>query len=74
MTETLNVGNAILLIGCLYFAYAHGWTVELALLSLLGAGTWAYHAFYKERKSLLVAELDLLKAKTEYYRRKELVQ
>ena len=70
MSETLNVGNAILILGCLYFGYTYGFEWWLTSLILLSVGTWAYHGFTKERKKMFKAQIEMLQAKSEYYRRK----
>lgn len=68
--SSLNIGNAILIVGCLYFGYTYGWNLGLYLLILLGIITWAYHAFAKEKEDLLNAQIEFFRAKAEYYRKR----
>ena len=71
MGDILNLGNAILILGCLYLGYKYGFDWFLGLLILLASVTWAYYGFRTERKELMKAKIALLKAKTKFYDRKE---
>ena len=73
MTE-YNIGSAILILGCLYFGYSNGFEWWLIGLVLLACATWAYPGFSKERKELVKSQINLNKAKTEYYREKSRVE
>jgi hypothetical protein len=71
MTDKFNIGNAILITACLYFNYIYGFNWGLIILIILGVATWSYAGFNKERKEYWKARIELLKAKAEYYRRRD---
>ncbi|MFA5714760.1 MAG: hypothetical protein WC998_03400 [Candidatus Paceibacterota bacterium] len=71
MSNYSNLGQALLIIAAVYFYFTFNlneWVVfgmiALAVLS------WVYPGFSKERKKYIEAQIELLKVKTEYYRRK----
>ena len=66
-----NIGSAILIsaIGYFYFVYHLSEWIALAGI-ILAVLTMTYPGFTKERKKKMDAELRLIEAKTEYYRRK----
>jgi len=73
MNGSLNIGNAILILGILYFKFVYGLVDWIAAgLILLSLATWAYYGCSKEKKEYFKARNELLKAKTEYYKRKSL--
>lgn len=71
-----NTGEAILILGCIYFfTIIDGWKKWLLLIPLLLAGfTWSMHTGAKEQKELLKysvekikLEIELMKAQTRFY-------
>lgn len=65
-----NIGQALLVIAATYFYFVYQlneWFVALAVI--FAAATWTYPGFSKERKQLLEAQIEMLKAKTKYYLR-----
>lgn len=76
-----NTGEAILLLGLIYFALNYWYVmgewgqVIIVVLGIVALSSWSEHRFYfseKKRKEMIEAEyqakLELTKAKTEYYR------
>lgn len=71
MGETLNVANALLIIGIGYLYLVYGLDQWIATAGIiLAVISWSYHGFTDERKKYFKAQIALLEAKTEYYRRK----
>ena len=71
MTEIMNLANVILILGSIWFYFNYEkslWFIGFILFALF---VWSYHAYTNERKALLKAEIELVKAKIEYYRRKK---
>jgi hypothetical protein len=66
-----NIGQALLIIAALYFYYTINlhWVIVLAMC-LLATLTWTYPGFSKERKRLIDAQVETLRAKAAYYRSK----
>ena len=71
-----NTGEAILILGCIYFfTIIEGWKQWLLLLPLgLAFFTWSMHNGAKEQKELLKysvekikLEIELMKAQTRFY-------
>jgi hypothetical protein len=71
-----NVGEAILILGCIYFfTIIEGWARWLLLILILaGFWTWSTHFGEKEQKDLLKysvekikVEIQLMKAQTQFY-------
>jgi len=48
--KELNLANAIVILGALYFIYSQGFNFWVLLLILFGVGTWAYQ--YTDKKIL----------------------
>ena len=65
-----NLGNALLILGCLYFGYTYGFAWWLIILIVFAFGMWSYAGFSNERRKKYNAEIDLLKVKTEFIRKK----
>jgi hypothetical protein len=65
-----NIGNAVLVIACLYFIYAYGFSWWLVLLMLWSIANWLTVGFHDERKEWFKSLIELNKAKAEYYRKK----
>lgn len=72
MGEIINIANVILIISCIYFGLNYSWAWYLYLFFGLAIGSWSYHAFSNERKEYLKSQIELTKAKTDYYRKKKL--
>lgn len=70
MADNVNIANAILILGALYFGYAYGFDIGHFILIFWGLGFWAYHGFTDERKRLYEAKIRVLNAKADYYREK----
>jgi len=71
MSETINVGSAILILGIIYFGLNYGWTWYFYFFIGLAIATWSYHGFSDERKEYFKSQIELTKAKTDYYKRKK---
>ena len=69
---TINIGSAILILGCLYFGYLHGFDWWLVGLIIMGALSWNFILRRDQDKRKLEAQIELLKSEADYYRRKEL--
>jgi hypothetical protein len=50
MSEILNFGEAMLLLGLSYLGITHGFSWWIILLMLLAVTTWSYRGFFDERK------------------------
>lgn len=50
MKTDLNLANALVILGSLYFIYSKGFSVWILLLILFAVGTWAYQ--YTDKKIL----------------------
>ena len=68
--DLYNIGSALLITGTIYLHLVHGLDVIVTiLLVLLGVSSWAYAGFTNERKKLMLAQIEMFKAKEEYYKR-----
>lgn len=74
MSETSNVGGAILILGLLWFGFNYGWSwwmVTLTVVSVtLVLSSWEVHGFSSERKALIRSETELNHAQANWYTRR----
>ena len=63
-----NIANVILILGCMYFVFNYGFAWWIIGLMFIGLLTLTYAGFIKERKKYFEAEIELLKAKANYYK------
>ena len=66
-----NLGGSVLILGSVYFGYAHGFAWWIDFLILAGLFTLAFPLDRtKERDALIKARTEYLAARAEYYRKK----
>jgi hypothetical protein len=70
MSDGVNIANALLILGSLYFYFTYEKSYWFIVLIIWGIGMWSFHAYTDLRKRMIQAEIELLEAKAEYYRRK----
>ncbi len=69
---TLNIANSLLILGSIYLHLVHGLDSFVTLVLVIWAlFFWAYYGFIDERKKLLQSQIELTRAKTNYYDRRE---
>jgi len=66
-----SLGEAVLLLGCMYFGFTYGFSWWIQGLMILCTITWAMYTIPDENKRLLVKQADYYNAKAVYYYSKE---
>jgi hypothetical protein len=62
-----NVGEAILLLGCMWFGFTYGFSWWIIALMLMCIVTWASYTFPDENKELARQQADYYRARAVYY-------
>jgi len=71
VADLVNIANAILILGTMYFGYTYGFNVGHFLLIIFSLLMWSYPGFEEEKKQLLDAKIRLYNAKADHYERKQ---
>jgi uncharacterized membrane protein required for colicin V production len=66
-----NIGHALVLVACLYFGYANGFSGGLLLLMVFIVATWGYSGFSDERKEYWKAITRYWNAKADWYEKRK---
>lgn len=59
----MNLANAIVIVGCLYFMLRDGFNIWILFILLFGLATWGHWGFPKESKEALAASIGESKAR-----------
>jgi len=65
-----NIGHSLLIIAMFYFGITYGWDWQKVVLIWFAAITWVVPGLRDESKKKIQAEIELLQARTEWYRRR----
>ena len=67
-----NIGESVLILGVIYLHLVYELNLAVTvILGVLAVATWSYHAWTNERKQGLLAEIELLEAKKDWYARRK---
>lgn len=67
-----NISSVAMISMALYFYYVYSLNFIIAVVFIIFAlSTWTYPAYNKQDKKLKQAQVELLKAKTEWYNRRD---
>lgn len=62
-----NLGEAVLLIGCMYFGFNYGFSLWIILLMFYPILFWGRYINKKENKELIIAKTRYYEEKAHYY-------
>ena len=56
----LNIANAVLILGAIYFGFTYGFSWWIVLIIVFGFGTWSFYVFADKGKELLKLQIEKL--------------
>jgi hypothetical protein len=62
-----NIGEAVLILGCMWFGFTYGFSWWIQALMILSLITWAQYIIPDENKELIKRQSDYYRARAEYY-------